>query len=451
MRSEGKLANQNFSRKEFGIYYTDEKLSKTILDFLDIPRQSVVFDPCCGKGSFNKAAIEKGYEFVYGTDIDSKSIEYCKSKYHEATFECFDTLLNSGKSILSCIGLNQKPYCIIGNPPYGKWINIDKADAVFAAKVKKLGNDMFVAALLRAIEMVKDDGIVAYIIPKNFLHVAKYKRFRKGLLENFIISSIINLGLHFKDVRGEQVVLVIKNAFPSKNEKISFYNYDGNNINKEYSIKQSYYNDKIILFKNEYDFEIYEELKNKKKLGTLFKDIHRGKDISEDVIKGKDIQKFQIHNHEPQQSGSHVFLQNIYSAEAGVIAAYGGDLKASQTVTVLTDSDVSTCHYILAVLQSRVANFYLVKYCYNGSRLTAHTDSSYIKDIPLPVLSDISYAKVQQLCYKLERLEYLSKEWLTVLAELDNIVATGYSLDKELVNYINKTMDNIQSDKWRVN
>lgn len=450
MRPECKLANPNSSRKELGIYYTDEKLSKTILKFLDIPRQSIVFDPCCGKGSFNKVALENGYKYVYGTDIDIKSIEYCRNKYHEATFECFDTLMNSGDSILSCIGLKQKPFCIIGNPPYGKWANLDKADAIFAAKVKKFGNDMFVAALIRALEMVKDEGVVAYIIPKNFLHVAKYKRFRKELLDNFVVSSIINLGLHFKDVRGEQIVLVIKNTFPTKKEIMSFYNYDGNNINKEYSIKQSYYSDKIILFRNQFDFEIYEELQNKKRLGTLFKDIHRGKDVSTDVIRGKDIQKFQILNHKPQLSGSHVFLQNIYSAEAGIIAAYGGDLKASQTVTVLTDSDLSTCHFILAVLHSKVANFYLLKYCYNGSRLTAHTDSSYIKQIPLPVLSDKSYGKVQQLCYELERMEYRSIEWLKALAELDNIITIGYYLDKELVNYINKTMNDIQSDKWRI-
>lgn len=57
MRTEGKLANPNSSRKELGIYYTDEKLSKTISKFLDRPRQVAVFDPCCGKGSFNRVAL----------------------------------------------------------------------------------------------------------------------------------------------------------------------------------------------------------------------------------------------------------------------------------------------------------------------------------------------------------------------------------------------------------
>lgn len=445
--------NENVERKhkcQMGIFYTDIILSKAIVNFLSLPRDNFFFDPCCGKGSFNKAALECGYTNVYGTDIDVESIEYCKNKYQNATFGCIDTLVNSGKAILSHIGLKQKADCIIGNPPYGKWCNKDKTDETFSTKVKNFGNDMFVAALLRAIEMVKDCGFIAYIIPKNFLHVSKYRRFRKGLLQNVEITAIIDLGLHFKDVRGEQVVIVIKNTQPLVKSNITFYNYDGTNINREYSVKQSYYNDKIIILKNQYDYDVYEDLRHKKQLGTLFKNIHRGKDASSEAIRGKDIQKFQIRNHGPQQSGSHVFLQNIYSAEAGIIAAYGGDLKASQTVTVLTDSDVSTCHFILAVLQSRIANFFLLKYCYNGSRLTAHTDSLYIKDIPLPDLSCEEYTKVQQQCYKLERLEYLSKEWLTVLDELDNIITAGYCLDEKLVNYINKTMDKVQSVKWRI-
>ena len=79
------------------------------------------------------------------------------------------------------------------------------------------GNNLFVAALMRAFEIVKENGIVSYIIPKNFLHVAGYSLLRRTLLEEKTIISIIDIGAYFKNVRGEQIILTVKNCVADKN------------------------------------------------------------------------------------------------------------------------------------------------------------------------------------------------------------------------------------------
>ena len=114
-------------------------------------------------------------------------------------------------------------------------------------------------------------------------------------------------------------------------------------------------------------------------------------------------------------TGNKVFIQNIYSAEAGIIATFGGNLEATQTVTIFTDSDEKICRYILGILHSRICNFFLYKYCYNSSTLTMHTDAKYLKKIPLPEIKTDYINLIISIVKQLEKNDYLSKEWFDKL------------------------------------
>ena len=67
-------------KKDNGIFYTDIELSRKIIEFLSIPSDTVIMDPCCGTGSFVIAAKEMGFSSVYGADIDKKAIELSKKE-----------------------------------------------------------------------------------------------------------------------------------------------------------------------------------------------------------------------------------------------------------------------------------------------------------------------------------------------------------------------------------
>ena len=74
---------------------------------------------------------------------------------------------------------------------------------------------------MRSLELVKKDGLVSYIIPKNFLHVSGYSLLRRSILKEKTIISIVDLGRYFKNVRGEQIVLTLKIAYPTRYMKSS--------------------------------------------------------------------------------------------------------------------------------------------------------------------------------------------------------------------------------------
>lgn len=438
-------------KKGNGIYYTDIDLSTKIIDFLQIPLDAYIFDPCCGTGSFLVAAKRMRYKNILGSDIDKKAVDFCKKKNQINNVKTLDTLSNSGKDVIKRFKLLSRVDYVIGNPPYAprlKDVSIDTSDYLFLRKVKDSGSNLFIAAIYRAFELVKCGGIISYIIPKNFLHVSSYSILRKMLLNEKTILSIIDIGSYFKSVRGEQIVLTIKNQ-PSKDHSIGIFKYNNGKFVKQLDILQNFYKNEILLFTSVTDFDIYKKLES---FYQKFDDIctgyvGRGKSKSVSAVTGKDIKKFSFKNIPVPSKGNQVFIQNIYSAESGIIASFAGDLQASETVTIFTDGDEKMCRYILGILHSRLCNYFLLKFCYNNSRLTMHTDAKYLKKLPL-VIADDTFTQTINIVKMLEKVRYMSEEWFEALEALNDIIYATYKISNKEINYIDNQIKEIQSEKW---
>ena len=402
-------------------------------------------------GNFLVAAKNQGYQKIYGADIDKQAISISKKNIDLAKLENIDTLANGADYILNKFKLTESVDVIIGNPPYvpiSKDIIIDTSDYLFLRDVKESGSNLFIAALYRAFDLAKENGIISYVIPKNFLHISSYKILRKMILNEKQIISIVDIGENFKNVRGEQIIITLRNKFV-KDNNISIYEYKNNEIIKKLEVPQNFYKDEILLFGNEEDFSIFKKLEG---AYQKFSDIctgyvGRGRSKSDTAITGKDIRKFSFKNVEVPKKGNKVFIQNIYSAEAGIIASFAGELEAAETVTVFTDGDEKMCRYILGFLHSRLCNYYLLKFCFNNSKLTMHTDAKYLKKLPL-VKDSKTFLKVISIVKSLEKIDYMSEEWFEMLESLNNLIYKIYDIDENEKNYIDFQMKSIQSKRW---
>ena len=441
-------------KKGNGVFYTDYTLAERMLNDLKVDKSAVIMDPCCGAGVFIYVAYKQGFSNLFGIDQDKGAVAFCQSHLPFASFSSCDSIGLKADVLMKKIGLDSQPDVIIGNPPYVPITAEDPLDAeyLFIRHVTKSGNNLFVAALMRALQIVKTDGVVSYIIPKNFLHVHSYSTFRRELLKDKTIMTIVDLGAHFKNVRGEQIVITIKNKKPSKNHKITMKKFSSNRFVKMTSIAQNFFSDEFLLFNCDEDQSTY------RKLSSLYQTLNdlcngyvgRGKSQSPHAITGKDIRKFGYKTHEIPKEGNQLFIQNIYSAEAGVIAAFGGNLEAAQTVTVFTDGDADMCRYVLGILHSRICNLFLYKYCFNYSKLTMHTDAKYLKKIPLPSrdLQEQYFDDILKLVSLLESSDYMGVDWFNYLEELNRIVYKAYGIDENEANYIDSEVKRIQSKRW---
>ena len=245
-------------KKDNGIFYTDIELAQKIIKFLNIPQNATIMDPCCGTGSFLVAAKYLGYLFVYGADIDKKAVSITKDKHGVENAKTINTLANTGEQTLKKFGLKAPVDFLIGNPPYApiaKDIIIDTNDYLFLRNVKDSGSNLYIAALYRAFELVKPQGTISYIIPKNFLHVAAYGVLRRMILKEKRIVSIVDIGKYFKSVRGEQIILTLENS-PADKANISIYKYEKTEFVKKLEVPQEFYTDEILLFNSKEDFTI---------------------------------------------------------------------------------------------------------------------------------------------------------------------------------------------------
>lgn len=439
-------------KKKKGIFYTDVQLAVKIVKELMLNPNSTILDPCCGLGSFLYAAISNGCENVYGADIVDKAVKMCKSLTDLKTIKKYDTLGNKGKDTLKAVGLNDKADYVIGNPPYvpmEKEIVIETDDYNFLRSVKDAGSNLFVAAIYRAFELAKDDGFISYIIPKNFLHVKSYSLLRRDILNKKRIVSIVDIGSYFSNVRGEQIILTMQNSFTADNI-IHIKHLEENGFVENCAVPQAFYKDEILLFKGTEEYSIYCKMQTPY---NKFSDIctgyvGRGRSNSKDAVIGKNIRKFGFKDRAVPKKGNKVFIQNIYSAEAGIIASFAGnDYEASQTVTVFTDGDEKMCRYILGILHSRLCNYYLYKFCYNSSKLTMHTDKKYLSSIPL-VKDEHRFNQMVNLVEMIEKKEYMSEDWFDLLDDLNALVYKIYNIADNEATYIDNEMLSIQSRRW---
>ena len=436
-------------KQNHGIFYTDVELSSNIVRFLNIPQGSSIIDPCCGTGSFLHSLQDVGQKEIYGCDFDDSTVKRCQELTNCPNVFCVDTLGNSGECTLSQIKHDRFDY-VVGNPPYAPIAaNVElNADQEFQNRVARSGNNLYVAAIYRAFELCKEDGVISVIIPKSLLHVKSYSSIRKHILENKTIISIVELGIHFKAVRGEQIILTIRNCQTPGNE-IHFYSYSGGQFEPLATTSQSFFEDEIIVFTNNEEPQIYTKLKSGfHTLGSFnICKIARGRERGDDVIRGKEIRKYGFKEIAIPADGSQLFIQNIYTAEAGITATYAGNLKAGETITVVTATDKEICKYILGILHSRVCNYYLVRFAFNNSRLTMHADGKYLNTIPF-VLDTKRKTELIGIVSELEQCEYLSPEWFGLNDRLNLVVYKIFGFDKEEIKYLEKEMRTISSAKW---
>lgn len=448
---------ENDYKKKQGVYYTDVQLSYKIIEFLDLDDTKTFYEPNCGSGSFIYAAQKYGFKKIYGADIDKEMVTLARklTGLKANQIKIIDTIGNRSNDILKKFKVGKKFDYIIGNPPYVPVTQdnaINSEDYFFLRNIKDSGNNLFIASLYKALEIVEEQGLVSFIIPKNFLHVSSYALLRKRLLKENTIHSIIDLGKYFKGVRGEQIVFTLINKLSYSN-KIKFCKLEENTeIVVLSEIEQSFYSNEILFFKSNKEFELYKKLNQ---TYQSFDDIctgyvGRGRNKDTSAISGKEIRKFGFKNKAVPQNGNQIFIQNIYSAEAGIIASFAGELLASETVTVFTDGDEKMCRYILGILHTRLCNYYLIKFCFNNSKLTMHTDAKYLKKIPL-VKEEKTFNQVINIVKQLEKVEYMSSVWFEFLEDLNKLVYRIYNITPEEIHYIDNEMKKIQSEKWNAN
>lgn len=224
-------------KKKGGIYFTPYNIIDKILDKIQGYEYSTVLEPCVGSGAF----LDR-----LNSNLTIDAVEYNEEIYNEVSkMEKKISFYNEDYLKFD----NKKKYdLIIGNPPYNV-VKKSTIDEKYFQYIEGRPN-IFTIFILHSLFKLSPDGILAFVLPNNFLNCIYYNKIRKFINENYSILSIEkNRDSKYLDTQQDTCSIIIQNSndkdldviLEIDNEKF-VYNFDDVIVFTDDSSKFKQYN-----------------------------------------------------------------------------------------------------------------------------------------------------------------------------------------------------------------
>lgn len=446
-------------RKSLGAYYTPEKVVNELIDRLyendaNLKARSIC-DPCCGTGNFLLSLGVKGIDYsnLYGQDIDPISVFL--SRINIALMAPELSALDIRSRII--IGntyfetFTKKFDIIVGNPPWGS--DFSETDALQCRRAFKTASgkniesyDLFVE---KALSMLDHKGVLAFVLPEAILSVAAHDTVRRLIIDSCSFRFISYLGNVFSGVQCPSIILgitlddkktVVGCKVSTGNDTFAILKpraFSDGTISLNVSDEENRCLDAISNTRN----ATYLKGKAKFALGIVtgnnkeYLSTEKKYD-NEIVLRGSDIQRYGM-----TPSGNYIrfvpesFQQvapiEMYRAKEKLLYRFISEVPVfayddRQTLSlnscniVIPNIDGLEMKYVLAILNSSVAAYFISKK-FNSVKLLR----SHIEQIPIPVVPmDVQVSVIR----KVDRIMNSSENTSGLYKDLDSDIMELYGL-----------------------
>jgi type I restriction-modification system DNA methylase subunit len=198
-------------KKENGIYFTPPSCIHKNLSLLQpyILSSTKILEPSCGSCEYI-SVIHKNYPSLSITGIE----------YNKNIYESVKHLNNEKINILHSDYLQfesrEKYDIIIGNPPFYVMTKKDvnkKYYPYFEGRP-----NIFILFIIKSLELLSDNGILSFVLPKNFLNCLYYNKTRKYIQTHFQILHIIDCSDDkYMETEQETIILIIQKSSTKNN------------------------------------------------------------------------------------------------------------------------------------------------------------------------------------------------------------------------------------------
>jgi len=454
---------QEGKKSQNGSYYTPEFIVDEIIkDY--VKHDSKVLDPCCGTGQFLLAFAEvaENPKNIYGIDIDEIAVRIARLniliKYKNKDFApnivCKNTLLEIGNyDLFSLNDENIRDFDVIAtNPPWGvhfSKLDIDRLKTSFP-EITSL--ESFSYFLKKSIDLLRDDGIISFILPESILNVKTHKDIREIILKNTHIKKVSFLSRVFKNVFTPVIRLDLERG-NKENGQIEIQK--GNEI---YTAKQSKWKNNINyifdIHANGVDTDIIDKIYNVHHttlsgqadwaLGIVTGNnkahiTDEKRDRLEEIFKGKDVEKFVLSKPSNYIKFTPEKFQQVapiekYRAKEKLIyrfiskyLVFAYDDKQKLTLNSANIVIPKIPNYPIKVIAA-LLNSSLYQFIFQKKFSSIKVLRSHIEQLPLPLWSEETFEKIIKLVN--EAIE--SGKFET----LDDYIMNQYPLSSKEINYI---------------
>lgn len=214
-----RLKKDSSEQKLRGAYYTPLQLSNAMVNLCASENIHTVLEPSCGDGVFLDSLRQLNLIEQIGTidavEIEPDEAEKVQRNYH--TYQNLHVLNEDFFEFYSRMVDAQTQYdLILGNPPYIRYQYLTETQRELQSniltshgmKANKLIN-AWVAFLVACVQLLSENGRIAFVIPAEILQVAYAEDLRLFLSEHLAKITLITFEqLVFPDIEQEVVVFI---------------------------------------------------------------------------------------------------------------------------------------------------------------------------------------------------------------------------------------------------
>ena len=398
------------SKSKDGSFYTPAE----ILTSITIPENAKVLDPCCGSGSILINTLSKNHnpDNIYAFDIDETALLICHINlilfFNNASIsphiKKHDLIFSEKMDLFSMD--NEKYDFIVTNPPWGSKLSKSEKDVLLHNYPLLDTTEVFSIALYNSLEKLSEKGSLNFFLPESILNVSTHKNIRKFLLDSHRNIEILPLGMAFKGVQSECVLLKLSEITTAEPQiivkKDTTYKLNAKNISApdyfiSYNVSE---NDDNILNK------IYSAKSVKLSANTKFalgivtgnnkKYVHETKATNEEAIfRGKDILPYKLKSPEVFINFTPEVFQQVAPIEMyrskkivykfisdKIVCAIDCNSLVLNSANVIISNDYPM-EILVCLFNSPIYTFIYQKKFKSKKVLKQH-----FQDFPLPVLSN---------------------------------------------------------------
>lgn len=460
------------NRKATGSYYTPTKVVRQLIDKV-VEKNGVnkyVLDPCCGTGNFLlQLPDEFPLDKIYGNDIDAISVKVTRLnmalRFKNADTDLIYHNITNQNYLSEYTGI--KFDLIIGNPPWGYEFTDEEKKYLrnhfSSAEGKNIESyDVFIE---QALLKLKKNGVLSFVLPEAILNVKSHMPIRKLIVGKASIQYIAFLGNAFDKVQCPCVILQLQYTkkeiscvgMEVNDGKKTFHLHLERDVNPEYfsftltdeehkAIKKVNSLKNAVYLKNNATFALGIVTGNNKEYISNVKT-----EDNEMILKGSDLCKYRANNTDnyivfKPGSFQQVAPTEYYRAPEKLLykficnqLVFAYDDKQTLSLNscniLIPDIPDMEIKYILAVLNSRVAQF-IYKKQFNSVKVLR----SHIEQIPIPRISAEQQTQIIKYVDQL-RMKMSEEKTLKLYEELDNIIRNLYSLTDREYQTIKNAVD----------
>ena len=193
-------------KKEGGIYFTHpsivEQTIKLVKPYnIDIKN---VLEPSCGSCEFINQLPH----------INIDGVEYDKEIYDKIKHLNSDKVHIVNEDFLK-FKTDKKYELIIGNPPYFV-IKKNECSKEYHPYLDGRPN-IYLLFILRSLTMLSENGIVAFVLPSNFLNCSYYNKVRQYIHDKYTLLNVLDCSNEFIDTDQPTNIILIQNKRPIGN------------------------------------------------------------------------------------------------------------------------------------------------------------------------------------------------------------------------------------------